>query len=101
MRATLFSAVLLAVGCVSSNPDQTTGGGLGGGGSATDDAGDESPDRRRDGGAGDLGGGTITGGGNGLMKFAVFGDARPPNQNDTAGYPSQIIGGIFAGAQSH
>jgi hypothetical protein len=102
MRATLFSALLLAAGCTAANPDQTPGGGLGGGGSTTDDAGGNSPDHSRpDGGAGDLGGGTITGGGNGLLKFAVFGDARPPNQNDTAGYPSQIIGGIFAGAQSH
>lgn len=100
MRATLFSAVLLAVGCVSPNADQTTGGGLGGGGS-TDDAGDESPDRKKHDGGADLGGGVVAGGGNGLMKFAVFGDARPPNQNGTSGYPSQIIGGIFAGAQSH
>ncbi len=35
------------------------------------------------------------------MKFAVFGDSRPPNDNDTAGYPSSIITGIFALAQSN
>ena len=30
----------------------------------------------------------------------MFGDCRPPNQNDTAGYPSRIISGIFASAQA-
>src|SRR5262249_10959480 len=28
-------------------------------------------------------------------RFAVFGDARPPELDDTANYPSAIIGGIF------
>ena len=34
------------------------------------------------------------------MKFAVFGDCRPPNSDDTSGYPSSIIAGIFNLAQS-
>jgi hypothetical protein len=36
----------------------------------------------------------------GLLKFAVFGDARPMNPDDTANYPTSIVTGIFAGAQS-
>jgi Calcineurin-like phosphoesterase len=46
--------------------------------------------------------GTTAGGGTRalLLHFAVFGDARPPNQDDIAGYPSAIIGGIFSLAQS-
>ena len=62
----------------------TGGGGTGGGGT---------------GGTG--GGGGIGGGTGGLLKFAVFGDCRPPNSNDTSGYPSAIIGGIFTLAQSN
>ena len=50
------------------------------------------------GGGGNSGG---TGGTGGLLKFAVFGDCRPPNNNDSSGYPSTIIGGIFALAQSN
>ena len=34
------------------------------------------------------------------MKFAVFGDCRPPNLEGTNNYPSAIIGGIFKLAQS-
>ena len=53
----------------------------------------------------DLGGGTGGGGGGGgggvgLLKFAVFGDCRPPNHNDTSGYPSAIVTGIFKLAQA-
>jgi predicted phosphodiesterase len=51
------------------------------------------------GGGGSGGGGGVTGGG-GLLKFAVFGDCRPPNSDDTSGYPSSIISGIFKLAQS-
>jgi hypothetical protein len=36
----------------------------------------------------------------GMLTFAVFGDGRPPNMNDTTGYPSTILSGIFSGAQS-
>ena len=65
------------------------GGGQGGGGGGT---GRASTDMAMGGG----GGGSGT-----LMKFAVFGDSRPPNDNDTTGYPSSIISGIFALAQSN
>jgi hypothetical protein len=36
----------------------------------------------------------------GGLTFAVFGDSRPANQNDTANYPSAIIGNIFTLAQT-
>lgn len=67
--------------------------GTGGGGSASDGGG---------GGGSANDAGTINGGGStsGLLTFAVFGDARPPNQNDTTGYPSEIVNAIFASAQS-
>jgi len=61
----------------------------GGGGGGTGGSG---------GGAGGGGGGA---GGGGLMKFAVFGDCRPPNSDDTSGYPSAIISGIFKLAESN
>ncbi len=48
-------------------------------------------------GGGGAGGG---GGGGQKLKFAVFGDCRPPILEDTKGYPSAIIGGIFTLAQS-
>ncbi len=35
-----------------------------------------------------------------ILSFAVFGDSRPPNQNDTAGYPSTVISSIFSNAQA-
>jgi hypothetical protein len=38
--------------------------------------------------------------GGGQLRFAVFGDCRPPAQNDTSGYPSAILDGVFAQAQS-
>jgi predicted phosphodiesterase len=52
-------------------------------------------------GGGGGGGGVGTVGSGGLFKFAVFGDCRPPNPDDTAGYPSAIVAGIFGLAQSH
>lgn len=36
---------------------------------------------------------------NTALTFAVFGDGRPPQVNDTAGYPSTILSGIFTQAQ--
>ncbi len=66
------------------------GGGIGGGGGGGAGGG----------GSGGAGGGGGTVGGGQLLKFAVFGDCRPPNQDDTTGYPSAIIGGIFKLAQS-
>ncbi len=41
---------------------------------------------------------TSTGGSN--LTFAVFGDSRPPNQDDTTGYPSSVISSIFQKAQT-
>jgi hypothetical protein len=41
------------------------------------------------------------GAGGALLKFAVFGDARPPSLNSTGSYPSAVITGIFDGAQAH
>ncbi len=59
-------------------------------------------------------GGTCSGGGGGSggsidagvplsggLKFAVFGDCRPANLDQTTGYPSQIIGNIFSLAQKN
>jgi hypothetical protein len=52
------------------------------------------------------GGQTSGGGGNGGgvtpagLTFAVFGDARPANLNDTSGYPSTPLGGIFKLAEA-
>jgi hypothetical protein len=34
------------------------------------------------------------------LYFAVVGDTRPPNQDDTAGYPTEIITKIFADIQA-
>jgi hypothetical protein len=69
------------------------GGGSGGGGSGGSGGGGGSGGSGGSGGAG--------GGGGSMMKFAVFGDARPPNLDDTSGYPSAVIGNIFALAQKN
>ncbi len=34
------------------------------------------------------------------LHFGVFGDARPPNPNDTAGYPAAVIGSVMDGLAS-
>jgi hypothetical protein len=65
------------------------GGGGGGGGSGGT------------GGGGGGGSGGTGGGGGALLKFAVFGDCRPPNNNGTNGYPSAVIARIFGLAQAH
>ena len=44
----------------------------------------------------DAGGGPATGG----VTFAVFGDARPKNPNDTANYPTAIVAGNFTQMQA-
>jgi hypothetical protein len=36
----------------------------------------------------------------GLLTFAVFGDCRPPDLEDTSRYPTQIVNGIFTLAQT-
>jgi len=103
MRIVNLLCVALLVGGCASGPD---------GGSATPDAGGKGDNPGGSGGNGNIGGNpdmAIAGGGGGdgggggggsLMKFAVFGDCRPPNQDDTSGYPSTIIAGIFELAQS-
>jgi predicted phosphodiesterase len=52
--------------------------------------------QRSDAGA-DAGSGKVTGSGGTLpvLYFAVAGDTRPPNEDDTAGYPTAIIQKIF------
>jgi hypothetical protein len=74
-------------GNIGGTPDMAISEGGGGGGSG--------------GGGGGIGGGGGSGGGGGLLKFAVFGDCRPPNSDDTSGYPSAVIAGIFKLAQSN
>ncbi|MDB4966824.1 MAG: hypothetical protein JWN44_2513 [Myxococcales bacterium] len=80
-------------------------GGQGGGGGGGGQGGGGGGGGQGGGGGGGQGGGSVDmagGGGNGgsLLKFAVFGDCRPPNNDDTAGYPTTIISGIFSLAQS-
>jgi predicted phosphodiesterase len=78
-----------------------TGGGSSGGNGATGIP-DMSISGGNTGGAHDGGGGSGgTGGGGALLKFAVFGDCRPPNPDDTSNYPSAIIAGIFQLAQAN
>src|SRR5581483_9134796 len=36
-----------------------------------------------------------------VLTFAVFGDARPPNPDDTTDYPSTVLGSIFMLAGMH
>jgi hypothetical protein len=111
-------SVLLAVGCTAPNPDASTsdggsgsmsggggsgGSGHGGGGSGGGSGGVGSGGGGSGGGGGGgSGGGSVNGGGSGssLLTFAVFGDSRPPNQNDTSGYPTQVLTSIFSQAQT-
>ena len=101
----LCVSLLVLVAC--NSPDAGTSKGSGGNGNP-----DGNPDMAISGGAGAGGGGGTGGGGGsgggggggsgggGLLKFAVFGDCRPPNLDDTAGYPSAVISGIFKLAQA-
>ena len=41
-----------------------------------------------------------TGGSVDLLHFSVFGDVRPPNQNDTSGYPTASIQSVMRGMQT-
>jgi hypothetical protein len=118
MRAICWISILTLAACTAPN----SGGAPGGGGSSmNNNNGGGSSAGGGDGGTGGGGGGansdggTITGGGGaandggtvnggggaGLLKFAVMGDSRPPNENDTSGYPSAIISRIFSLAQSN
>jgi hypothetical protein len=91
---------LAAVGLVACGRAPDAGGGasdLGAPGSGANNGGSS-------GGGGGGAGGVGGGGGNGpsgLMTFAVFGDCRPPNLEDTSHYPTQIVGGIFTLAQTN
>lgn len=108
MRAFCWVSIFTLAACTAPNDLGAPNGGGGsnaknGGGGATSDGGGSSGDGgTASGGGGAAGdGGTIHGGGTGLLKFAVMGDSRPPNQNDTSGYPSQILSRIFSLAQSN
>jgi predicted phosphodiesterase len=76
-----------------------TGGRGGGGGSHGGGGGTVQPSS--DMAVAAAGGGGSGGAGGSLMKFAVFGDSRPPNNNQSTSYPSAIISGIFSLAQSN
>jgi hypothetical protein len=77
-----------------------TGGGGGGGTGGTGGGGGGGTGGTGGGGGGGTGG-SGGGGGGSLLKFAVFGDCRPPNNNDTTGYPTAIIDNVFSRAQSN
>ena len=82
---------LSIVGCSRPNPDTLRpdgGDGNGVGGNASADLA-MSP-QRNDGGPPD----------GALLSFAVFGDCRPPLPEQTTGYPTAIVTGIFSNAQS-
>jgi predicted phosphodiesterase len=103
----LLCAVVLVGGC-GSGPDGGTAPDAGGKGDNPGGSGGNgniggNADMAITAGGGGAGGGGAGGGGGGgaLLKFAVFGDARPPNQDDTSGYPSTILSGIFKLAQQH
>jgi predicted phosphodiesterase len=83
MRMLLWLALGCVAGCTSSSDLVATGPT-----SWADLAGAASAD-----------GGSTAGGGP-LLTFAVFGDSRPPNENDTANYPSAILSSIFSGIQA-
>jgi hypothetical protein len=78
MRRTCLSLILVAAACDGSNPHYASPGptALCAGSASTVST-------------------------SGLLRFAVFGDARPPNSNDTSGYPTDTVSGIFRLAQSN
>ena len=73
----LVLGVWLAAGCSNQPPEMNVGSGAGT----------------------DAGGLTRTGDGQ-LMQFAVVGDSRPPNLNQTTKYPAAIVAGNFKLMQS-
>ena len=97
MRFFTLLCVAVFFGC-SSPPDAGMASDAGGGNGGNGGNGNGN-------GVGDMalpsGGGGSGGSGGSLLKFAVFGDCRPPNPDDTSGYPSAIISGIFKLAQSN
>jgi hypothetical protein len=95
LRLIALFAGLACFGCSRSNPDiaGTDGGGGSGGGGVGGVGGNGVPDMAAGGGGGGSGGGS-------LMRFAVFGDCRPPLPEQTTGYPTMIVTGIFARAEA-
>ena len=104
----VLSLTLASVGCIGRNPDA-----LPPPPASSDMAMASAADMARGGGGRGGGGGGGYGGGGGFhldggepgplsggLVFAVFGDSRPPNQDDTAGYPSAIVANIFSLAQT-
>ncbi len=89
-------------GCTSAGGG-AGGGGTGGGGVTATGGGSASGS----GGSGATGGGGSnssgvgpTGGTVSLLHFGITGDTRPPNCEDTAGYPTAIINGIADAMQA-
>jgi hypothetical protein len=108
MRAFCWISIFTLAACTAPNelgvPDGGGSSARNGGNGSTTGGGSASDGGTTNGGGGSVsdGGTTINGGGGGaLLKFAVMGDSRPPNQNDTSGYPSQILSRIFSLAQSN
>src|SRR6266550_6340331 len=76
-RAAILFVLAIAAGCTRPDlalPSGDGGGGSGGGGSAATCGAADSA---------------------GSFRFAVFGDVRPSQPNDTANYPQAIITGLF------
>jgi hypothetical protein len=100
MRAScLLATLLIFARCTAPNGNLAGGGsgGSGGGGSGGSSGGGSGGS-----GGGGSGGGTISGA-SGPLVFGVFGDARPanipPSSAPSAGYPTQVLTGIFNLAQ--
>jgi hypothetical protein len=94
LRLFALLAASAIFGCSRPNPDNGTDGGGGGVG------GNGVPDLATGTTGGTDGGGGSGGSGGALMTFAVFGDCRPPLPEQTTGYPTMIVTGIFARADS-
>jgi hypothetical protein len=108
-KACLVCSTILMAACGGHNPEQsaggttdgTMGGTNGGTMSGTNGGTTAGTTSGTTGGttSGMTGATDATVGPSGMLTFAVFGDARPPNLNDTADYPTQIVSGIFRLAQ--
>ncbi len=77
--------------CTGGNPDMRGGGSPDMRGGNPDMRGGGSPDLRGGGGGVGANGGSVD-----HLFFAVVGDSRPANQDDTANYPTAIINKIYA-----
>jgi hypothetical protein len=118
MRSRTFVCTLIVGSTIAVAACTRTALDPGGNGTGTNGSGDMAVGGTPDlghgsgGGGGHGGGGGYGGGGGGYhldggepgplaggLSFAVFGDCRPANLNQTSGYPSAIIGNIFTLAQ--